>query len=501
MHAAARARRARAPAFVDPPGYARHRPETTLLYQLVERYWPQLRRLRAQAGRPLPAYVEEEFDAYLKCGRLEEGFLRLRCEQCRAEKLVAFSCRKRGFCPSCGARRMAETAALLADEVLPERPLRQWVLSLPMALRFLLATRPAVLSEVLGVVYRTISDHLLARAGVRRAAGHTGAVTLIQRFGSALNLNVHFHMLFVDGVYVTDGAGTPVFRSVRSPATAELQALVQPLAERIGGLLERRGLIERDAESAWLSGEVAPGGSLDELIGHCITWRIAVGPRAGQKVFTLQTVAAQGEGEGHRGAAQAGGFSLHAGLAIKPGQRAKLERLCRYVSRAPLAVDRLALSASGQVRYALETPWRDGTTHVVLEPLDFIARLAALVPPPRRHLTRYHGVFAPHSGLRALITPAGRGRGSHSTDSTAQGAEPPRLPRHVALRWAQRLERVFDIEIETCARCGARLKIVASIEEPGVIARILAHRDRASGRLQPQPALPAARAPPVRSAV
>jgi ribosomal protein S27E len=151
--------------------------------------------------------VEEEFDAYLKCGRLEEGFLRLRCEQCRAEKLVAFSCRKRGFCPSCGATRMAETAALLADEVLPERPLRQWVLSLPMALRFLLATRPAVLSEVLSVVYRTISGHLLARAGVRRAARHTGSVTLIQRFGSALNLNVHFHMIFADGVYVTEVSG------------------------------------------------------------------------------------------------------------------------------------------------------------------------------------------------------------------------------------------------------------------------------------------------------
>jgi ribosomal protein S27E len=75
--------------------------------------------------------VQQEFDAYLKCGRLEEGFLRVRCEQCHAEKLVAFSCKKRGFCPSCGGRRMAETAALLADEVLPERPLRQWVLSLP----------------------------------------------------------------------------------------------------------------------------------------------------------------------------------------------------------------------------------------------------------------------------------------------------------------------------------------------------------------------------------
>ena len=188
-------------------------------------------------------------------------------------------------------------AALLADEVLPERPLRQWVLSLPMALRFLLATRPAVLSEELGVVYRTISGHLLASAGVRRAAGHTGAVTLIQRFGSALNLNVHFHMLFFDGVYVTDGRGAPVFRAVRSPGAGELQALVQQMAERIGRLLEKRGLIERDAQSAWLSGEPVQAGlrtgSLDELTGHCVTWRIAAGPRAGQKVFTLQTVAAQ----------------------------------------------------------------------------------------------------------------------------------------------------------------------------------------------------------------
>ncbi|MFO0519670.1 MAG: transposase zinc-binding domain-containing protein [bacterium] len=108
---------------MDPPGYAHHRPENTQLYQLVERYLPEFRRLRARAGRPLPPYVEEEFDACLKCGRLEEGFLRLRCERCRVEKLVTFSCRKRGFRPSRGARRMAETAALLADGVLHDRRL------------------------------------------------------------------------------------------------------------------------------------------------------------------------------------------------------------------------------------------------------------------------------------------------------------------------------------------------------------------------------------------
>ncbi len=105
--------------------------------------------LRAREGRSLPDHVQEESDAYLECGRLEEGFLRVRCGDCHAEKLVAFSCKKRGLCPSCGGRRMSETASLLADEVLPERPLPQWVLSLPYALRFLLATDPDSLTLVL----------------------------------------------------------------------------------------------------------------------------------------------------------------------------------------------------------------------------------------------------------------------------------------------------------------------------------------------------------------
>ena len=107
--------------------------------------------------------------------------------------------------PSCGARRMAETAAHLVEHVLPEQPIRQWVLSFPYPLRFLFATRPAVLSQVLGIVYRAISTFLIRRAGLRVGAGaRTGAVTLIQRFGSALNLNVHLYMLFVDGVYTFD---------------------------------------------------------------------------------------------------------------------------------------------------------------------------------------------------------------------------------------------------------------------------------------------------------
>ena len=496
----ASAREIRAPPFLDPSGYARHRPEITLLYQLVQQHYPAFRELRSEAGRPLPRYVQEEFEAYLQCGRLEEGFLRLRCEACHAEKLVAFSCKKRGFCPSCGGRRMAETAALLADEVLPVRPLRQWVLSLPHALRFLLATDPDALTRVLGVVYRTISRHLLNKAGLTRATGETGAVTLIQRFGSALNLNVHFHMIFLDGVYWTDGAGLPVFRAVAAPSASELQVLVEQIGAGVGRMLETRGLIERDLENAWLAANGEPD-PMDDLIGHSITYRIAVGPRAGQKLSTLQTVPPRLPGsEGDpNGAARAGGFSLHAGIDIEPQQREKLERLCRYVSRPPVAAERLALTSSGQVRYTLKTPYRDGTTHIVLEPLDLMARLAALVPPPRMHLTRFHGVFAPHSKWRAAVTPAHRGMGAAtpSTDSAAPGQ--PATPRHVAMSWARRLKRVFGIQIERCSGCGGALKIIASIEEPQLIAKILAYLERTAPD-QTLTELPlGARAPPVQS--
>ena len=276
---------------------------------------------------------------------------------------------------------------------------------------------------------------------------------------------------------------------------------MQQIAERIGRLLEKRGLIERDMENAWLTA-VGSGGALDDLIGHSITYRIAMGPRAGQKLFTLQTLPAsampQAEQQGdHRGAAQAGGFSLHAGIDIEPGQRQKLERLCRYVSRPPVAVDRMALTSSGQVRYTLKTPYQDGTTHIVLEPLDLMARLAALVPPPRMHLTRYHGVFAPHSKLRSAVTPAGRGKGRKP--QAEEGAEKHVTPKHVAMSWAKRLKRVFGVDIEACARCGGKLAVIASIEEPEVIQKILAHLERTAPD-QHQAELPlGARAPPAQS--
>ena len=108
-----------------------HRPEDTVLYQTIEQHVEPFSDAVAEQGARLPRFVREAFDAYLRCGRLEHGFIRAKCEGCRHEHLVAFSCKRRGFCPSCGVRRMAESAAHLLDHVLPRVPLRQWVLSFP----------------------------------------------------------------------------------------------------------------------------------------------------------------------------------------------------------------------------------------------------------------------------------------------------------------------------------------------------------------------------------
>jgi len=106
--------------------YQRHRTEQTLLYRIVEQHYPPFVTHVARQERPLPDSVQREFDDYLRCGRLEHGFLRVHCDICHAYHLVAFSCKRRAFCPSCAARRMVESAALLVDEVFPEQPARQW---------------------------------------------------------------------------------------------------------------------------------------------------------------------------------------------------------------------------------------------------------------------------------------------------------------------------------------------------------------------------------------
>ncbi len=128
---------------------------------------------------------------------------------------------------------MAVTTALLMDDVLPHKPIQQWVLSFPYPLRFLLANNPQVMGKVLGIVNRAISRHLIKKAGFKRSTAKTGAVTLIQRFGSALNLDLHLHTIFIDGVYQQKDHGKLPFHRVNAPTASELNTLVATISQRV----------------------------------------------------------------------------------------------------------------------------------------------------------------------------------------------------------------------------------------------------------------------------
>jgi hypothetical protein len=173
--------------------YTRHRPEQSILYNVIQQELETFL-ARAQAReRPVPRFVEQEFHAFLRCGILAHGFLRLHCDDCGFDRLVPFSCKRRGFCPSCGGHRMADTAAHLVDRVLPEAPIRQWVLTLPYPLRYRCAYDAKLTSEVLRAFLRALFAELR-----RRARQHwkiwdpqCGAVTFIQRFATELRSDAH----------------------------------------------------------------------------------------------------------------------------------------------------------------------------------------------------------------------------------------------------------------------------------------------------------------------
>ena len=231
---------------------------------------------------------------------------------------------------------------------------------------------------------------------------------------------------------------------------------------------------------------------MQQLIGCSVSYRIAVRPQQGRKVFTLQTLPAVVEDDRYAQVAKEAGFSLHAGVAAPASERDKLERLCRYISRPAVSEKRLSLTSAGNIRYQLKTAYSDGTTHVIFEPLDFIAKLASLVPKPRVNLTRFHGVFAPNSEHRILVTPARRGKGGQKV--SAQDKTPDE--RRTAMTWAQRLKRVFNIDVEACTHCGGSVKVIACIEDQQVIDKILFHLRKKDGLPSPPDVLPETRAPP-----
>jgi hypothetical protein len=376
------------------------------------------------------------------------------------------------------ARRWTTPAAHLVDRVLPSVPTRQWVLTLPFGLRLLCAFRPEVLSLVVRAWTRAVFALYRGRARMLGfGRGQCGAVTVIQRAGSACELNVHFHTLVLDGVYVEEDSGALGFRPLPAPTRAQLDQVARAVARKVRRALRRAGL----EDEAALPDSAAAEPELAALVGESVAF-----PR--DRVVEPE----HARSADARTVASAEGYNLHAGVALSALDHAGRERLCKYLLRPPLSDDRLRLRDDGRVELRLKTPWRDGTVALVLTPEQLVARLAALVPRPEKNLIRYHGVLAPAAPDRAQVIPAppvpAEPRGDRA-DTSARNPSPNRTGRY--LLWAELLRRVFRAEVEKCPRCAGRMRLICAVLDGHSLSRYLRALRAAApaARARPPPAL------------
>jgi hypothetical protein len=465
------------------PGYRPRTPEATLLYRVVHEHLESFlaqARARTDDRAGLPRFVEKELRAYLDCGVLARGFARVRCDACRDEHLVPFSCKGRGVCPSCAARRMADTAAHLVDRVIPRVPVRQWVLTFPFPVRFALAYDAKLLGRALTIFIRALFAFQRRRArALGLPASRSASVTFCQRFGSALQLTPHFHTLVPDGVFVTDPArpdARPRFHRLDPPSDDDVAAVLDRVVRRTASLL----LDDRDDDGS--------------AFAQCLGASLPAPARAARGPAPIDP------GPPPRLALQ-GGFSLHADRLVQENDRAGLEQLCRYGLRPPLSEGRLRLDDDGSLRYVMKRRFSDGTGELLLTPHQFLRRLAALVPPPRVHMTRYHGLFASHAKARAALTgapprparrPAAPTPPSASSPVTSLPELPDRPRRPRRLPWAELLRRVFKVDVLVCPRCQGPRRVIAFLTDPSVTAAILRHLHFPTAPPPPTPA----RSPP-----
>jgi hypothetical protein len=362
---------------------------------------------RANYDGGLPRYVEQEFRAYIRCGDFSEGFSRAHCDACGHDLLVAFSCHGRSICPSCCGRRMANVAAHLVDRVLPDVTVRQYVLTLPYELRRLAALKADVLTALARNFVGAVFARYRSRAGSDGIESpQCGSVNFVQRFGS-LNLHVHFHLLALDGVFARDARGGLVFHPAEAPTAADLEAIVARTARRSIAWLRKRGYID-DSPLEARSNEEPAQTALDACAA------IAMGRG---NVSTLPRDSTQDDGHGAAEerpdkpalAVERDGFNVHAGVRIEAGDDLGRERLARYGARPPLSLERLRRLPGGRVAYRLKyvDRGRRGKNRVMTG-IEFMARLAAIIAPPRYPLVRFAGVLAPRSAWRREVVPEPR---------------------------------------------------------------------------------------------
>lgn len=527
------------------PQYRPRDPTQTVLYQVIDQHLASFISEVEAADRPLPGFVRRELEGLVRCGRLEWGFAVQKCPACTFERLIGLPCRGRALCCSCAGRRMIAGAARLVDHIFPNVPVRQWVCSFPPRLRFAMAFDHELCSRVIGIFVaevmrwqRHTAKRELGLASVDQA--HGASVVATHRAGSSLNLQLHVHGAFVDGVFVASSSAherAPEFRALPAPTRDDLREIAWRAYAKTKRKLRALGRDwEEDTDSSALDdatvlsqepllidcaqASINGVGLLDDQAG------VPLAPRVRDPLALPADLAHFVQDE------HPGGFNLHAARRVSAGDRAGLERLLRYILHPALAHDRLQWTDDGHVRLRFTRPWRNGVDSMVLTPHNLIARLVPIVPRPGTHQLRYYGLFARRAELRRFVippraaavvqtamfdrrggpTPRARrqdppkpepGTSSEPTfvpapeaeiTTTHPAAPAPPLARLAPMGWAEAQRRMSDYDVENCPRCGARLAPVVVVLDPGDIHRTL--ELRASGGPVPLLSQAPARGPP-----
>ena len=448
-------------------------PENAPLYRIVYHGLRDFLAQAASSGSDYPSFIEKEFRKFLGCKIIGRGFARVVCPACKKEHLLAFTCKSK-ICPSCWNRRAADFAATTVDQVLPGIPYRQFVISFPWPMRFALAFHPKFLTRVFRTFVRALFCWYRLRG--RRLGidgGNPAAVLLIQKQGSAININPHGHLVAADGLFVCpDETWTVDFEPLPPPSNEELQALLDRVASRTIALFNKT----YGPDDVYLDPDDQP---VADAISHAL--RAPIPPPSADELFQHDPDELKPKNEL---CLQKDGFSLHAGRSIRDTDRKGLEHLLRYGTRAPIAGSRLSIDEEGQVVYRLAKPWGvTGATMLRLSPTDFLRRLAMLIPPPYQNLIRYFGAFASRSKLRprlpppptTLIPTTRPATADESNQATADQALSTPPQRTYRLPWARLMKRVMNIDLLICPRCKSMMAIIAFISDLEIVQKILTH--------------------------
>ncbi len=425
--------------------YRPRRPRASPLYRLVDEHFNTLAHVHEECfqsnyGRIRPA-ARRAVERFRDCGILENGFARVVCDACKAEFLVAFSCKTRYFCPSCHAKRLQIWSQYLETELLYAVPHRQFVFTVPKRLRPFFLYQRRLLGLLSRVAYRTLRDFMSAT--LQRPDAVPGVVSSIQTFGTLANWHPHLHLLVTDGAFTDDGTFFHL-------GVHDLEILTEAF---------RRALLRAFVRKQLLTAHDA---------ASMLAW-----PHSG--------------------------FHVHHAVRIEPDDPAALLQLARYTARAPLSLQRMHYDRH-HVRIVSDK--REGPTAGTHDfpPLEFLARLLMHVPDKNHIYVRYYGAYS----VRRRATWRRQGILTDTRMRLAACDTQPDSPTSPQIqarrrRWAELLQRIFEVDPLRCPRCGADMSILAFVLEHDVVDRILRHLRKTRHdprRLPEHEAMDHARAPP-----